>query len=325
MITQDLQVKWEALDSKPKTNQYDLLLLSESSYAELFLARAPSTERSLVLRVQFLENISFKDLEGENISLIRDTVNNFIVIKLLNIHFKELFDYLIVSIANAITDLVVAEEYSKVFLRAFSRWLQFFVILPDSKHTRNVIQGIFGELIVLEVLLTQNMTPDVSHILRAWRGPYDTAQDFLLENKNIEVKTIQEGNFSVKIANEGQLDQADGKDLELAVVHLNSKTASGLTLSELINKVASICEQRLADIGIVYEALRQKNLVPANFSDYDDFIFHPAGVSFFDCGLENFPKLVGSNLPNSINRVRYSINTNELDEFEIRKIKYDDC
>ena len=91
----------------------------------------------------------------------------------------------------------------------------------------------------------------------------------------------------------------------------------------MIEKILLICEENLGDISILFDALRQKNLVPDNFSDYDEYVFHPADVTLFNCGMSGFPKLVGSALPTAINKVGYSINTGELEEFTIRKIDYD--
>lgn len=324
MIAKDLQERWEQLEARKRTNQYDIVLLSKDSHPELFLARSSNAERALVLKVPSFENIDFKDVEGANITLTREAVNRFVVIKLTNNDFKELFDDLVISISNSISNILDEKEYCKVFLRSFYKWLQFFIVLPDPKHKENVIQGIFGELILLQILLTEPNDLDVDTVLKAWRGPYKTSQDFIFENKNIEVKTRKEGNSSVKIANENQLDQADGKELELAVLRLDSEAAPGFTLSHLIKKIRIICEEDFGDISILYEALRQQNLLPSNFSNYDEYVFHPADLTVFNCGLDGFPKLARSALPKEINEVGYSLNTSGLTEFELRKIDYDD-
>ena len=323
MISGDLQKNWLSLESKKMTNQYDLHLLSESSHPDLFIARTPDGHRALVLSLTSLEHLEFKDIEGENLALLKDTHNNFIVIKLINAHFRDLFDYLVTSIGNAISNVSKSEVYANTFLRSFSQWMQFFVILPEKKLKQNIVQGIFGELVVLEILLKEQAMPEIDNILRAWDGPFDRGSDFILENKNIEVKTRVEGNYSVKIASENQLDQADGKNLELAVVRLDSKNAAGFTLSQLIEKIVLICEKKLGDVAILFEALQQKNLVPSNFADYDEYIFHPSDITFFDCGSDGFPKLTRSSLPDVINNVNYSINTNGINDFEIRKAHYD--
>ena len=324
MIAKDLQERWEQLEARKRTNQYDIVLLSKDSHPELFLARSSNAERALVLKVPSFENIDFIDVEGANITLTREAVNRFVVIKLTNNDFKELFDDLVISISNSISNILDEKEYYKVFLRSFYKWLQFFIVLPDPKHKENVIQGIFGELILLQILLTEPNDLDVDTVLKAWRGPYKTSQDFIFENKNIEVKTRKEGNSSVKIANENQLDQADGKELELAVLRLDSEAAPGFTLSHLIKKIRIICEEDFGDISILYEALRQQNLLPSNFSNYDEYVFHPADLTVFNCGLDGFPKLARSALPKEINEVGYSLNTSGLTEFELRKIDYDD-
>lgn len=325
MIVSDLQEKWENLEAKVSDKNYKVLLLAENSHPYLYLARTPEAERALVLVVPSLEDLDFHDVDGTNISLAREVSNKFIVIKLLNIHYKELFDYLIISIFNAIRDFHDPDEYSEIFLRYFHKWLQFFRVQPDPQHNENVIQGIFGELVVLHAMLNEANGININSVLSAWRGPYNTAQDFIFDDKNIEVKTRKQGNFSVKIANENQLDQADGKDLELAVVRLDSQTAEGFTLRQLIEKILQVCELNYGDSFILFEALRQKNLAPGNFANYDQYIFHPADITLFDCGAIGFPKIVRSALETAINRVGYSINTGLIEDFEIRKIEYDNC
>ena len=322
LLASDLNEKWQALEQEIHDGKYKIFLPSEDGHPSLFLARTPNSERALVLQVPSLEHIDFRDVEGANISLGRYTENQFIVITLLNSYFVELFDYLIISICNSISDIRDPQESSKVFLKFFYKWMQFFIIQQDTKHPEHIIQGIFGELIVLEMILKEPDGMSIDSVLSAWRGLYNTSQDFIFDHKNIEVKTRKEGNPSVKIANENQLDPPDGKDLELAVVRLHSQTASGLTLSQLIEKILRICEEYFGDISILFEALRQKNLSPGNLSHYDEYVFDPAEITIFACGEDGFPKLVRSDLPEAISNVGYSINTNKIEEFEVRKVEY---
>lgn len=322
LLVSDLNEKWQALDREILDGRYKVFPPSEDSHPSLFLARTPNSERALVLKVPSLEHIDFSDVAGANISLGRYTENQFIVITLLNSHFVELFDYLIISICNSISDIYDPQEYSKVFLKFFYKWMQFFIIQQDTKHQEHTIQGIFGELIVLEMILNELDGMSINSVLNAWRGLYNTSQDFIFDHKNIEVKTRKEGNPSVKIANENQLDQTDGKDLELAVVRLNSQAASGLNLGQLIQKILRICEENFGDIAILFEALRQKNLFPGNLSHYDEYVFHPVDITIFDCGDDGFPKLVRSDLPEAISNVVYSINTKKIEEFKVRKVEY---
>ena len=188
MIAKDLEKKWEELEAEINDGQYKILFLAEDIQPSLFLARTPNSERALVLRVPSFENIDFEDIDGENISLTRDTSNRFIVIRLSNNHFKELFDYLIISICNSISDIRDPEEYSKIFLRCFYKWMQFFVILPDSKHKESVIQGIFGELIFLETILKELNGLGINTALSAWRGPYNTSRISYSKIKMLKLK-----------------------------------------------------------------------------------------------------------------------------------------
>jgi len=321
MIAKDLKDKWDKINDLPTLGDYSSLLVSSESYAEISVAISPDANRCLLLALPSGYNADFVEIIRENLELSMVSEQKYVSVTLLDLRFIDLFDDLIVSMHNAICDVRSVDEYCSIFLQTFNKWSQFFERAEQVRLSDIVIRGIFGELKVLQKVIAETPASGIDSVLKSWRGPYDQGQDFIFEDLNIEVKTRSTTNSSVIIANEDQLDQTDGKRLELAVVTLEMNETEGQTLEVLVQAITEKIEGFLGDTTIFYRALEQKGLSAENLKVYDNLIFKAHNIYIYDCLLATFPKLVRSKLPDPIFNVKYSLNTAELESYLTEEIE----
>jgi len=319
MNSDELKPKWAVIENLPREGDYDLIRISSECYSEISLAISPLSLRCLILALPNGYHMDFHAVERERLSLTMVPDRNYVAMTLHDPAFVDLFDDLIVSMHNAIKDIEGTEEYSSVFIQTFHKWSRFFEPVDNDRLPDSIIQGLFGELIFLRKLLKEAPASQVNNLLEAWRGPYDQGNDFVFEDRDIEVKTRTLSNSSVRIANEDQLDQREAKGLELLVVTVERDGIDSQSLGQLTLEIAKIVEDALGDLTIFYTALLQKNLGAHNLADYDNITLKAHELFRFDCLVESFPRIVRSELSDAVFGLMYSLNTAELDDYLIEQ------
>lgn len=319
MITAELMSKWTTIEGLPRESEYDLIRISSECHAEISLAISPDGNRCLILALPTNFSFDFHPVEREKLSLTKIQKNSYVAMTLLDVDFFDLFDDLIVSMHNSIMDIHDVDDFSKEFIKTFHKWSQFFDRDDDERVPDQIIQGMFGELVYLRRLLSRLPASKVNIALKSWRGPYDQGHDFIFEDKNVEVKTRTLTNTSVRIANEDQLDQLEGKGLELAVVAVERNSANGQTLRELTQEVVRLIEDALGDTAIVYTTMSQKKLGPQNLAEYDNITFRADMITTYDCLVSSFPRIVRSQIPIALFGFKYSLNTSELSDLVVEQ------
>jgi hypothetical protein len=315
MNLNDLELTWERIVKLPREGDYDQVRISADCHADIFIGISPAGLRCLILVLPEDYSFDFVPIERDKLSLTKLTSVNYVVLTLLNSDFQDLFDDLIVSMYNFIWHVERPDDYSKIFVTTFHKWSKFFDQAEGDRLPKNVIQGIFGEIVYLRKLIIEKPAAKVNDVLETWRGPYDQGHDFILDDRHVEVKTRLVVNSSIQVTSEDQLDQPEGKGLELAVVAVDPDDPSGQTLGELAREVADIVAAMLGDTSIFYTTLGQKNLGPGNLAEYDDFTFKPREIARYNCLEEPvFPRIIRSELPEAIFHVRYSLNTAKLED-----------
>ena len=314
MNVDELKPKWDLIESLPRQGDYDHVRITAECHADISLGISPDSHRCLILILPADYAFEFHAIEREKLSLAKVSLKNYVVLTLLDLDFCDLFDDLIVSMYNFIRDIADVDMYSEIFIKTFHKWSRFFDLDDGERLHRNVIQGMFGEMIYLRKLLREFPASKVNEALGAWRGPYDQGHDFILEDRNVEVKTRVVVNSSVRITSEDQLDQLEGKGLELAVVVVDPEGSPALTLRELAREIVDVVERSLGDTAIFYATMKQKNLGLGNIAEYDDISFRPSEITRYDCLGPQFPKIVRSALPDALFGFKYSLNTTRLDD-----------
>jgi len=315
MNANDLADKWKLIENLPREGDYDHIRIAPNCHAELSIGISPQGSRCLILILPDRFSFDFVSVKGDKLSLDKITNRNYVVLTLDDFDYRALFDDLIVSFFNSVHEIEDVKEYSEAFIVTFGKWSKFFEPVHGDRVSREVIQGMFGELVFLRWLIGNLPNSRVNEALNAWRGPYDRGPDFVLDDRDVEVKSRTLLNTGVRILTENQLDQREGKGLQLSVVSLDPDHPEARPLSSITREVVSMVEAAQGDTSILYQAMSQKDIVPINLEVYDDLVWLEDEIIIYDCLRDGFPRITRTSLSDAIFGVSYSLNTAELSEF----------
>jgi len=309
-----LELLWDKIIYDGKT-EYVLRRIDSVCIPEVNIGLNSSLKRCLFLELPREYEADFQKIIRQNLTLelLKDT--NYIVLELTDDSFYDLFNDLVISLYLRVKDVSDVDTYSKVFIQTFHKWSEFFHDQESDRLSQDVIKGLFGELFVLKLLVEDSNSSIVNDRLKSWKGPYDQGHDFILDSKDIEVKTKNVTKVSVRISSEQQLDCVSNRPLELFVLSVEQDSIHGISIKDLVVDIKTLVINMLGDTSILLKAINQKGLTLKNIHDYDNFRYLPIKKSIYDCTKEGFPKLVKSNIPKSTSNITYDINLLDLDDY----------
>lgn len=323
MKTVDLEYIWKHLHYSGKS-EFEFTRIDKGiSKPEIHIGLNSKLNRCLLLELPKNHDVDFQTSTKQNLtlSLFKDT--DYIVLELTDNAYFDLFNDLIVSIYQRIYLMTDVNEYSKVFIQMFYKWSEFFDDKKSDKLSQDIIKGIFGELFVLKSLIAESDSSHLNDLLNSWKGPYDVGHDFVMDQKNIEVKSKDFSKLNVKISSEYQLEPEDGKALELLVLSVENNPIEGQSLRLLLAKVKELVINKLGDFSIILTALSQKNISPQNIFQYDNYRFQALEQVVYDCD-KDFPKLIKSNTPKAVSSIKYTLQLSYLDDWILSTKKFND-
>ena len=107
------------------------------------------------------------------------------------------------SLLDAVKNVSDESEAAKRLKQRYLAWKSLFERQSSGALSREVVQGLFGELYFLKKVLAQ--TNGLSTCVKAWSGPDNASKDFSLNGTWYEIKTVGVNSVSVKINSLGQL------------------------------------------------------------------------------------------------------------------------
>lgn len=318
----DLNPKWENIGRFKNKKGYKALRISSTCLPDLFLANDEDGYRCLMLYLPKDVEVNIKGTD-KNKLLISFLPSKYIIqIKLKDFDFIDLFDDLILSIYSKINLISDLEKASEEFITTFYKWALFFEDSYRNKLGEEQIQGLFGELFVLNEFLKKSNHSNINSFLVSWKGLYDAANDFEFDLKNVEVKTKKESKLFVKISSEYQLEKELDKGLELMVVSVKLDLIKGKSLHDMLLEIIKQVRESFGDLELLYQALNQKGLTVDNLKQYNNHRFIVTKTESFDAGNDDFPKLSISNIVNEVSNLKYKLRVTQLDQFLIELKKY---
>ncbi|MFT6002418.1 MAG: hypothetical protein ACI95T_001179 [Flavobacteriales bacterium] len=319
MDTRNIELKWEGLSNLQGDRA---IRITSDCIPDLFIALDENGYRCLLLFLPYDIEIKIRDADKEKLTLTFLKKKNLIIIRLNDNDFIDLFNDLILSLYSKVKKIVDSKSCAKELINAFHKWAAFFEDKSDSRLSNEDIIGLFGELFALNNYLEQDNNSDVNSILDSWKGPYDTTNDFIFDDKNIEVKTKKDSQLFVKISSEFQLEQEFDKGLELMVVSLKIDLTNGQSIYDLLEKIVKLVRENSGDLSILYHAISQKGLTIDGAKDYNNHRFVVVKTNLYDCSLEDFPKLSVSNIPQELTQLRYRLRITALGGFLLEEKIY---
>jgi len=315
MNIQEIEDKWRILQPERNT-AYRSLRISSDCLPDLYIGIDIKNIRCLILKLPDNHSIQFSPVFKENLSVELFSETSWVILKLANIYYQDLFNDLIFALYNKIKDIHYYKEAANVFLDTFHRWSQFFEEGTSDLLSQQVVIGIFGELqYLLRKIESENPIP-INELLQSWQGPYDIGHDFIFGDHNIEVKTKDVDGLDIQVSSEFQLQPEYQKGLFLAVVNI-TESVTGFSLSDLIFAIRKAINIRLGDPSILLQAIRQKGLNFSNLTRYDHLKYAMVNIVTYDCIHPEFPKIVKNDISQFITNVKYRIRIARLEKFII--------
>jgi len=195
--------------------------------------------------------------------------------------------------------------------KCFNRWSRFFESWSQEGMSAERQRGLFGELMVLEILLRGGLSPLDG--VSSWKGSSGAYQDFVHLGAAIEVKTttLKEPR-KVSVSSEKQLDDTDLESLALVVFTLNEVELGGISLPNAVATVRQLLEND-GKAGSIFES----SLIEAGYldSDADKYMKHYTIRSreIFDIR-SGFPCIVS--VPPGVGDLRYTVTISACKPFE---------
>lgn len=307
---------WDKVSALDPRQDYRVVRFDQGCSAEVYIALSAEDHRCLILRSS---ELSMRPIEKQKLEIKYDDTIPGLVLSLADNDYQDLFDDLVVSLYGVIKSESSTTDAEQAFIRQFRKWVALFEAEHIQSLNEETILGLIGELHVLEELLGDASDLEVNKILSSWRGPYDETQDFVLEDKNLEVKTITSRASSIQINSLSQLTEEHGKGLELVVRTVSSSADTGVSLSETFQRVVEQTVQRGGDATILFEAISQKGLSTRNIADYDylKYLFNMEKI--YDAEVSGFPKLTAHNISPAITKASYIVSLEGLEPFLVRE------
>jgi hypothetical protein len=304
------------------SSTFEFSRIDSSCIPELNIGFNSLSNRCLILELPRNFKISFHNRIKENLTIEYFSDTNYIVLQLTDNAYFDLFNDLIISLYHRVKDISTTDLYTRELIATINKWLIFFEDITDDKLSKEIIEGLFGELIVLKNLINTSDTSTINSVLKGWTGPYNTPNDFNLEFKNIEVKTKSIRSNTITISSEYQLECENPKELELIIVSVEDDSHNGLSIYSIIKEIKTLVADLNGDISILYDALKQKGLNSKNLLNYDIYKFMPKTILIYDAKVDDFPKLIKSKIPSEISKVSYNLIVNQLEKYIISKSQF---
>ena len=212
-------------------------------------------------------------------------------------------------IASSIS--VEKEKVISFIIKRWNAWLLMFKNVPNHLLSDIEIQGLLGELLILE----EKMQPiyGMDRSISAWDGPLGFPKDFVIDNTWYEVKSTNTRNNQIKIDSLEQLDS--NEDGYLCIVRLdktNQEADQGVNLNIVVERIRSKIDKvetlagflkRLNDIGYIFD--EYYNTVCFNYHGREEYLVN-----------QEFPALRRKDVALEIKKANYEISISELGEYK---------
>jgi hypothetical protein len=321
MNTIDITSKWDSLISNNE-GRNKALRISDECIPDLFLVINELDQRGLMIHLPDDLKLKTQGFEKDKLKFSYLASKCILIIQLKDPDFTDLFDDLILSIYSKISKLTLLEDAANLMIEIVYKWAAFFEKNLKSKLNKEQVQGLFGELFFLNLLIEESESSNIDKILNSWRGPFGDTKDFMFDSKCVEVKSKLDSRSFIKISSEFQLDEEAGKSLELLVVSLLIDIEKGNSINDLFNEIIEKVKDREGNTYLFYHALNQIVESTESLSQYNNLRFIVSKTENFEVKEGIFPKLSRSNIYNSINNLRYDLEITDLNQFLIEEKYY---
>ena len=316
---------WRELEEDPRESHVGYLirrLTPELNYDLILAIEKPKNVRLLMLRVRtysIKKDLIFPKSLGFEVRQVRleGDDSSYVTIQLIlsNSRYSDIFTSLVQDIVDRLTLIPAETDAVKEFIARLRQWQAFLEKYPPEGLSQSKQQGLYGELWCLR----QTLIPQLGacYAVQSWTGPNGTQQDFQLPNCAIEVKTtLAKQHQKLSISSERQLDDTNTGTLLLYHLSLDSRQGRGESLVEIIATIRTLIAEDLT-AQTQFEAL----LLAIGYLDTQAHLYEGTGYSIRESNyfkvVDDFPRILESDLRNGIGDVRYTISVAECKRFSL--------
>ena len=216
------------------------------------------------------------------------------------------------NLAEAITESKDEHQALERLKKRYISWKALFKKNPSQTLSREVVQGLFGELFFLNSYMTENY--GVKEAVMSWGGPDSTSKDFAVGTDWFEIKTIGVSTPCVRISSLAQLSSStDGRLVVIHTEHMPAEYSNGQScISELISSILSKLEDETIE-GILISKISSYGVGITDDSFAMKFDVKSIGKYLVSTG---FPRITTDDVPfPEINNVSYEISVAAINRF----------
>jgi hypothetical protein len=253
------------------------------------------------------------NIRRKNIELFTGDDDEIVLLLKDQLH-SELFTELSFALYQKIRN-VDQDECALLYVQLVQDWLELFEPTENKGLGVDDVKGLIAELFVLMDQLEGDQDDDVNDVIKWWVGPYNTAKDFCLDDKDIEVKFKNTKASKVTISSEYQLTPEPGKGLELWVISGRVDKEKGVNLTILNNSIKGLIVRKGGSVGGYLKTLQRAGVNHETIGSYDHIMIFLEKLEVYDAILSTFPAIRKTSIPEEISKVKYILNLHSLGAF----------
>jgi hypothetical protein len=310
----DLKSIWESQnngDSQIKTR------ISTVNNFEAYAATNKVTRNHLFLlqigKETIVTNVKFKRFKGVAIYVLDFGEFKELTIILLDENVIDIFTLFIENIIEEINKSASELEALSTIEIVIARWKRLFEKINVGGLTIEQQKGLFGELLVIRELLQDGYSAKA--LMEAWVGPKFHDKDFLFNSIGIEVKLTTLKHPSIKITNEGQLNDTNLDALYLVLYIVDEVKGNGTSLVNLIEEIRSHIMSNSEVLSCFNSSLGLLGYEDED-SEYYNMLFSVREINRYQIQ-EGFPRIIQTSNLSGVFNISYSI---ELSACELYKL-----
>jgi hypothetical protein len=262
-------------------------------------------------------DISLRDVTVNTVEL-SDVGFKALSIKLTDENKIDVFSRLCHDIAERVTKADEIDETFHVACRRLKKWQSLFAGRTSGLLTANEVQGLFAELSFLNELLDSGVISQ-EQVIGSWKGPERSQQDFILNDRAVEIKSLTGQNRSkVRISSEDQLHSHLSRlFLRIYLLAEIYETSGGEDLNSLVRGIsAKLTEESTKDR---FETLLQMaGYIDLPEYDQPQFMVKNCFTYFVS---DHFPRIIQQTLPAGIQAVSYDVLLGAIEPFRVSEAK----
>ncbi len=246
----------------------------------------------------FIEIFEFEDAKELHIYLLDNQLKDI---------FSLFIENIVEEISKSVTENEALVETSNVVLK----WKKLFDKINFQGLTIERQKGLIGELLLFNSLLDEEYSIDA--LLESWTGPDFNDKDFRFGSFGIEVKLTSSKVPKVKISSERQLDNENLTKLYLVLYVVEEVKDKGFSLNSIIEQIRTKINNNQNALKFFNERLLLVGYFDEDFENYNrQYAFRKR--NFYEV-INDFPRLVASDLPIGLFDTKYNIELSAIEQF----------